>query len=106
MRDCASVNNVAVVSIVILYPSAIDIGCFSHTLSHVGKKFNVPVLAKFMKHWERMIQQSHKACLVWREITGRGALDIQSNEMVEHVGMPATASGVVWGYVNVFEGLF
>ena len=69
MRDRASVNNVAVA---ILYPSAIDIGCFSHTLSHVGEKFNVPILAKFMKHWERMIQHSHKARLLWREITGRG----------------------------------
>ena len=72
MRDCASVNNVAVSSYAVLYPSAIDIGYFSHTLSHVGEKFNVPILAKFMKHWERMTQHSHKACLLWREITERG----------------------------------
>ena len=71
MRDGASVNKVAVISIAILYPSAIDIGCFSHTLSHVGEKFNAPVLAKFLKHWERMTQHSHKARLLWREITGR-----------------------------------
>ena len=70
-RDRASVNNVAVSSIAIFYPSAIDIGCFSHTLSHVGEKFNAPVLAKFLKHWERMTQHSHKARLLWREITGR-----------------------------------
>ena len=61
MRDRASVNNVAVSSIAILYPSAIYIGCFSHTLSHVGEKFNAPVLAKFLKHWERMTQHSHRA---------------------------------------------
>lgn len=72
MRDRASVNNVAVSSIAILYPSAIDIGCFSHTLSHVGEKFNVPILDKFMKHWERIIKHSHKSRLLWREITGRG----------------------------------
>lgn len=71
MRDNAAVNNVAVSSIAILYSSAIDIGCLSHTRSHVGEKFNVPILAKFMKHWERMTQHSHKARLIWREITGR-----------------------------------
>ena len=43
MRDRALVNNVAVSTIAILYPSAIDIGCFNHTLSHVGEKFNAPV---------------------------------------------------------------
>ena len=56
----------------ILYPSAIDIGCFSHTLSHVGEKLHVPNFAKFMKYWERMTQHSHKARRLWCEITGRG----------------------------------
>ena len=97
MRDRASVNNVAV------YPSAIDIGCFSHTLSHVGEKFKVPTLAKFMKHWERITKHSHKARLLWLEITGRGTLNIQSNKMVEPMGMSAAASRVIWGYIYILE---
>ena len=35
IRDCASVNNVA---IQIVYPCLLDVGCFSHTLDHVGEK--------------------------------------------------------------------
>ena len=42
MRDRAAVNNVAVRTLAIMYPSAIGIGCFSHTLDHVGEKFRVP----------------------------------------------------------------
>ena len=30
MRDCASVNSVAVTTLSGMYPSAMDIGCFSH----------------------------------------------------------------------------
>ena len=71
MRDRASVNNVAVSTLSIMYPSVIDIGCFSHTLNHVGEKFNVPTLDKFMKHWEKMFTHSYKARLLWRERTGK-----------------------------------
>lgn len=71
MRDRASVNNVAVSMISIMYPSAVDIGCLSHTLSHVGEKFEVPTLNKFMKYWEQMFKHSHKSRLLWRERTGR-----------------------------------
>ena len=71
MRDRASVNNVAVSNLSIMYPTAMDIGCFSHTLCHVGEKFQVPTLNKFMKHWEQMFKHSHKSRLQWREQTGR-----------------------------------
>ncbi len=71
MRDRASVNNVAVTNLSILYPSALDIGCFSHTLNHVGEKFKVPTLDKFMKHWEQMFKHSYKSRLMWRERTGK-----------------------------------
>jgi hypothetical protein len=71
MRDRASLNNVAVSTLSIMYPLVIDIGCFSHTLNHVGEKFNVPTLDKFMKHWEQMFTHSYKARLLWRERTGK-----------------------------------
>jgi hypothetical protein len=28
----------------LLYPNIVDIGCFSHTIDHVGEKFETPVL--------------------------------------------------------------
>lgn len=71
MRDRASVNCVAINTLSIMYPMALDIGCFSHTLCHAGEKFKVPTLDKFMKHWEQMFKHSHKSQLQWREQTGR-----------------------------------
>ena len=70
MRDHALVNNVAVTTLSIMYPSVIDIGCFTHTLNNVGDKFNVPTLDKFMKYWEQMFKHTYKARLLWRERTG------------------------------------
>lgn len=71
MRDRASVNNVAVSNLLIMYPWIIDIGCFSHTINNAGDKFEVPTLNKFMKHWEQMFKHSYKSRLLWREKTGR-----------------------------------
>ena len=48
-RDRASVNNVAIRHLKILYPNLVDIGCFIHTLDHVGEKMATPNLEKFMK---------------------------------------------------------
>ena len=51
MRDRASVNNVAIRTLSILYPQLIDIGCFSHTLDHVGENFKTPILNEFISAW-------------------------------------------------------
>ena len=48
MRDRASVNNVAMRTVAIMYPQVIDIGCTSHTLDHVGDHFKLPTLTRFM----------------------------------------------------------
>ena len=37
MCDRASVNNVAITTLKVVYPSILDVGCFSHTLDHVGE---------------------------------------------------------------------
>ena len=42
MRDRASMNNVAMNTLKIVYPSIVDIGCFLHTIDHVGGRFNTP----------------------------------------------------------------
>ena len=70
MHDRASVNGAAMCTISIMYPTAMDIGCFSHTLDLVGTKFSLPTLDKFMKHWETIFSHSYKSKLLWRELTG------------------------------------
>lgn len=51
MRDRASVNNVAIQTLNIAYPCILDVGCFSHTLDHVGEKICTNILAEFVKGW-------------------------------------------------------
>ena len=70
IRDRAGVN-VAVRTIKVIFPNILDIGCFSHTLHHVGEKFNAPVLEKVMKHWILLFAHSPKAKLMWRDRTGK-----------------------------------
>ena len=57
-RDRASVNNVAIRHLKILYPNLVDIGCFIHTLDHVGEKMATPNLEKFMKSWVSLVSHS------------------------------------------------
>ncbi len=64
MRDRASVNNIAMRTVAIMYPSVVDIGCFSHTLDLVGGRFELPTLTKFMKHWEVLFKHSPKSRLL------------------------------------------
>ena len=56
----------------IVYPSLLDVACFSHTLDHVGDHFVVPTLDDFSKAWISIFAHSSKAHLLWREKTGRG----------------------------------
>ena len=71
MRDRASVNNVALRAIKVIFPNILDIGCFSHTFDHVGAKFNTPTLTKVMKHWILLFAHSPRAKLMWIDLTGR-----------------------------------
>ena len=43
MRDGASVTDVAIRTLKILYPNLVDRRCFSHTLDHVGEKMETPI---------------------------------------------------------------
>ena len=69
MHDRASVNNVAMHTLKVLYPSVIDIGCFSHMLDIVGDKFLTSILNEFMKGWIGMFSRSPKTKLAWRTKT-------------------------------------
>ena len=43
MHDRAAVNEVAVRTVSILFDRLMDVGCFSHTLDHVGEKMKTPI---------------------------------------------------------------
>ena len=70
MHDRASVNNVAMQTLIIMYPTLVDVGCFSHTLDHVGEKFCTPTLDKFFKGWISIFSRSTKTKLAWKNKTG------------------------------------
>ena len=44
MRDGTSTNGLAVHTLKIVYPNAVDVTCFSHTLDRVEEHFNIPIL--------------------------------------------------------------
>ena len=47
MHDRASVNDVAMRTIKVVYNELLDLGCFSHTLNHMGERMNTPILHDF-----------------------------------------------------------
>ena len=65
--DWVSVNNLAMQTVKFVYPFIVDIGCFSHTLDHVGDHFNTPNLKEVLHLWISLF--SHSPGLV--EITSR-----------------------------------
>ena len=71
MRDRSSVNNVAIRTLKVVYPNLIDVGCFSHTLDHIGEHFHTPVLSVFTSAWISLFSHSPNMRLLWREQTGR-----------------------------------
>ena len=71
MRDRASVNNVAIRTLKLLYPNLLDIGCFSHTLDLVGDHFKLPQLTEFLNSWLSLFSHSTKVKFLWKEQTGK-----------------------------------
>ncbi len=71
MRDRASTNTVAMQTLKIIYPSVVDIGCFSHTIDHVGERFKTPTLTDFVSLWITLFSHSPKTKLLWKTLTGR-----------------------------------
>ena len=71
MRDRASVNNVATATVKVIFPDVFDVGCFSHTMDHVGDRFHTPTLDVFVSAWMMLFSHSPKARLCWSARTGR-----------------------------------
>ena len=63
MRDRASVNNVAMKTLSVVYPNLLDVGCFAHTLDRVGDIFQVPHILEFFSAWTTLFSHSSKAKL-------------------------------------------
>ena len=70
MRDRASVNDVAMRTISIIYNQILDVGCLSHILDHVGERMKTPILDDFVKSWISLFALSPKSRLAWRTQTG------------------------------------
>ena len=69
--DMASSNNVAMLTIKVLYPNVLDIGCYSHTIDHVGECFETPTLEEFIRLWISLFARSPRMQLAWKELTGK-----------------------------------
>ena len=54
----------------VVYSSILDIGCFSHTLDHVGERLRTQQLDTFFKAWVSLFVHSPKTRLLWRTQTG------------------------------------
>ena len=71
MRDRASTNGAAMQTLTVLYPLIVDIGCYSHTIDHVGDNFQTPTLSEFTTSWLTLFSHSPKTRLLWKSETGR-----------------------------------
>ena len=69
-RPHASVNNVAMRTVKVVYNRMMDIGCFSHTIDLLGERMKTPVLDAFSKGWIGLFSRSPKARLAWHTLTG------------------------------------
>lgn len=83
-RDRASVNNLAMNAVSIVYPFAVDIGCCAHTLNHMDEKFNTPTLTEFVHNWINLFSHSPKAKLLVTSRLKHGYLLCYT--MVEQMG--------------------
>jgi hypothetical protein len=62
MRDRASVNDVAMRTVKVLYNHVMDIGC-------LGERMQTPILDEFVKAWVSLFAHSPKTRLAWRAQT-------------------------------------
>ena len=71
LSNRASVNNVALTTLKVVYPKLVEVGCYSHTINHVGERFSTPALSEFLTSWILLFSHSPKTRLLWQENTGK-----------------------------------
>ena len=76
-RDQTLVNNLAMQTIKVVYLLIVDIGCFSHTLDHVGDNFITPNLKEFLHLWISLFSHSPKTGVLWRSQVGQSMVSWQ-----------------------------
>ena len=54
-----------------VFPTIVDVGCFSHTLDLLGEIFVTPCLSSFVVWWVSLFRHSPKVMLLWKERTGQ-----------------------------------
>ena len=92
MRDRASVNEGAMRTVKVIYNQVINIGCFSHTLDHVGEHMQTPTLDRFFRAWTSLFSRSPKTRLLWKGQTG--------------LSCPSYSSTRWWSLFEVIHHLF
>ena len=60
MRDRASVKNLAMSILHVMYPQVLDVGCFSHTIDNAGCKLATSILDEFLSAWISLFSYSPK----------------------------------------------
>lgn len=68
--QCGIEHEVAIKTIKVLYNKMMTVGCFSHTIDHVGKRMKTPLLDSFMQAWIGLFSRSPKSRLLWKNQTG------------------------------------
>ena len=66
MQDHASVNNLVISIVWVMYPHVLDIGHLSHTIDNAGRIFVVSVLNGFISSLITFLSCSPKAKLAWK----------------------------------------
>ena len=64
MWDRASVNNLAMSILRVMYPHVLDVECFSHTIDNAGHNFAPPVIDEVGSSWVWLFSHSPKHVLV------------------------------------------
>ena len=70
MHDRASINGAAMRTIKVVFPSLVNVGCYSHTIDLAGEKFGVPVLDEFFRLWVSLFAHSSRAKMNRQTVTG------------------------------------
>ena len=69
-RDTVACNGRAMATLSVLYGSSEDMLCVSHTLTHVGDRFEFELLEQFMTPWYTLVCNNQSAKSLWKEMIG------------------------------------
>ena len=70
VKDRCPSNVKAARQLDVFFQNAEDVGCFAHTLDHIGEKFNCPTLKRFWGHWIAIFNHSKRAKRIFLQTTG------------------------------------